>query len=396
MSEKGQHSKRPAPDRRGRSRVVLLASGVVVLAAAGGVAAVTTTGPGRHLLAIGSPGEGGGGVVPTTIAVPATTEVPLPKVVSVSPSPGSAAVASDAPITIDLSRPPAPGAPVPTLTPAVPGQWSVNGTTLTFIPTGRYQPWSVEDLTVPAGLADPETASFDVQGVSILRTEQLLAELGYLPLSFTLTDGQSALSSEPTVAADISPAALPGTFAWRFSNVPSSLSSLWAQGQDNVVLQGAVMQFESDYGLTDDGVVGPEVWKALTQAAAARQTDSAPYDYLVVSEAIPEQLSVWRDGDYIYSSAANTGVAGAATATGTFPVYSRFLTTTMTGTDPDGYHYVAPNVPWVAYFNGGDAVHGYPRASYGWPQSNGCVELPISNAQVVWSMDPIGTLVTVE
>jgi len=102
----------------------------------------------------------------------------------------------------------------------------------------------VEDLTVPAGLADPETASFDVQGVSILRTEQLLAELGYLPLSFTLTDGQSALSSEPTVAADISPAALPGTFAWRFSNVPSSLSSLWAQGQDNVVLQGAVMQFE--------------------------------------------------------------------------------------------------------------------------------------------------------
>jgi len=49
----------------------------------------------------------------------------------------------------------------------------------------------------------------------------------------------------------------------------------------------------------------------------------------------------------------------------------------------------------VAYFNGGDAVHGYPRASYGWPQSNGCVELPISNAQFVWGMDPIGTLVTV-
>ena len=68
----------------------------------------------------------------------------------------------------------------------------------------------------------------------------------------------------------------------------------------------------------------------------------------------------------------------------------------MTGTDPDGTNYVAPNVPWVAYFNGGDAVHGYPRASYGWPQSNGCVELPISNAQVVFGMDPIGTLVTVE
>lgn len=396
MSQKGQHSKPARPDGRGRHRLVLLASGVIVLAGAGGVAAVTTAGPVRHLLAIGSPGEGGGGVVPTTIAVPATTEVPLPKVVSVSPRAGSAGVASDAPISIELSRPPAPGAPVPTLTPAIPGQWSVDGATLTFIPTGRYQPWSEEDLTVPAGLADPDTASFNVQGVPILRTEQLLAELGYLPVSFTLADGQSALSSEPTVASEVSPAALPGSFSWRFSNVPSSLSSLWAQGQDNVVLQGAVMQFESNNGLTDDGVVGPQVWQALTQAVATRQTDGSPYDYLVVSEAIPEQLSVWRDGSYIYSSPANTGVTGAATATGTFPVYSRFLTTTMTGTDPDGYHYVAPDVPWVSYFNGGDAVHGYPRASYGWPQSNGCVELPISNAEVVFGMDPIGTLVTVE
>ncbi len=151
MSQKGQHSKPARPDGRGRHRLVLLASGVVVLAAAGGVAAVTTAGPVRHLLAIGSPGEGGGGVVPTTIAVPATTEVPLPKVVSVSPRAGSAGVASDAPITIELSRPPAPGAPVPTLTPAIPGQWSVDGATLTFIPTGRYQPWSEVDLTVPAG-----------------------------------------------------------------------------------------------------------------------------------------------------------------------------------------------------------------------------------------------------
>ena len=110
---------------------------------------------------------------------------------------------------------------------------------------------------------------------------------------------------------------------------------------------------------------------------------------------MPEGLSVWRDGQYIYSTPVNTGVAGAQTAIGTFPVYARYQTTTMTGTDPDGTSYSVSGVPWVAYFNGGDAVHGYWRSSYGWPQSNGCVELPISNAQVVWSMDPIGTLVTV-
>jgi peptidoglycan hydrolase-like protein with peptidoglycan-binding domain len=398
MSQKGQHSKpkeAPPPERRGRSRVVLLVTGVAVLAAAGGLAAATTSGPVRHLLAMGSPGDGGG-VVPTKLAVPATTTLPLPRVVSVSPRQGSSGVAADAPITVVLSKPPAPGAPVPTLTPAVPGQWSVNGATLTFIPTASYQPWSTEKLTVPTGLADPGTVSFSIQGVPVLRSQQLLAELGYLPVGFTLADGQPALANEPTVASEVSPAALAGTFSWRFSNIPSSLSSQWVPGQDNVVTQGAVMQFESNNGLIDDGVVGPQVWTALTQAVAARQTDSAPYDYLLVSESLPEQLSVWRDGEYIYNSLANTGVPGAVTATGTYPVYARFLTTTMTGTDPDGYHYVAPDVPWVAYFNGGDAVHGYPRSSYGWPQSNGCVELPLSNAQVVFSMDPIGTLVTVE
>ena len=73
---------------------------------------------------------------------------------------------------------------------------------------------------------------------------------------------------------------------------------------------GAVMQFESDYGLTDDGLVGPTVWKALTQAVAARQTDASPYDYLVVSESIPEQLNVWRDGPVHLQHACQHGRAG--------------------------------------------------------------------------------------
>ena len=37
----------------------------------------------------------------------------------------------------------------------------------------------------------------------------------------------------------------------------------------------------------------------------------------------------------------------------------------MSGTNPDGSHYSDPGVPWVSYFNGGDALHGFLRASYG-------------------------------
>ena len=49
----------------------------------------------------------------------------------------------------------------------------------------------------------------------------------------------------------------------------------------------------------------------------------------------------------------------------------------MRGTNPDGGTYADP-VQFVAYFNGGDALHYMPRTSYGDPQSLGCVELPLT------------------
>ena len=47
-------------------------------------------------------------------------------------------------------------------------------------------------------------------------------------------------------------------------------------------------------------------------------------------------------------------------------------------------------------FYRGDAIHAFPRASFGTPQSLGCVELPLPAAAKVWPYTPIGTLVTVE
>jgi lipoprotein-anchoring transpeptidase ErfK/SrfK len=95
----------------------------------------------------------------------------------------------------------------------------------------------------------------------------------------------------------------------------------------------------------------------------------------------------------VLSTPANTGVSGAETPTGIFPIYSRDVSTTMIGTDPDGTKYDDPDVPWVNYFNGGDAVHGYERASYGVPQSNGCVELPVATAKTVFGMLALGDIV---
>jgi hypothetical protein len=284
---------------------------------------------------------------------------------------------------------------MPALVPAAKGQWTVDGSTLTFTPSFGYAPWSTERIVVPKTLASPESSTFHVAGVPLVRVQQLLAELGYLPLDFGPGPGVSGLATAAPIAALVSPRTLPGTFTWRYSKIPVSLRALWAPGNDGVMTTGALMHFEAVENLPEDTPVDPQLWGALKEAVASRATDPVPYDYLMVSETLPEQLVVWRDGADAYSTPVNTGVPGAWTATGTYPVYARFYTTTMTGTDVDGYHYDVPDVPWVAYFNGGDAVHGYWRASYGYPQSNGCVELPIDNAQVVWSMDPIGTLVNV-
>jgi peptidoglycan hydrolase-like protein with peptidoglycan-binding domain len=173
------------------------------------------------------------------------------------------------------------------------------------------------------------------------------------------------------------------------------LDTLWQPRQYTVMVQGAVMAFEADHGLTTDGVVEDQVWADLLRAVVHHQASHLPYDYIEVSEGSPETLYVWRNGRIVYATACNTGIAARPTAFGTFPVYARYVSTTMSGTNPDGSHYSDPGVPYVAYFNGGDAVHGFLRPGYGWPQSLGCVELPYSSAAVVFNYDPIGTLVGV-
>ena len=166
-------------------------------------------------------------------------------------------------------------------------------------------------------------------------------------------------------------------------------------GTANRITQGAVMTFESQHDIKTDGVAGPAVWQQLLAAASAGTTNPAPYNYVYVSKALPETATVYSDGAAVYSTRANTGVAAAPTASGTFPVYVRYRVTTMTGTNPDGSKYSDPGIPWVSYFNGGDALHGFVRGGYGYPQSDGCVEMPPANAAVVYPLTPIGTLVTV-
>jgi lipoprotein-anchoring transpeptidase ErfK/SrfK len=159
--------------------------------------------------------------------------------------------------------------------------------------------------------------------------------------------------------------------------------------------RGALTVHQDDRGLTATGEPDRGTWGSLLSAESTYRRAPHAYTWVSVSESLPETLDVHRGKHVVFSTPVNTGVPGAETARGIFPIYSRLVSTTMSGTDVDGTKYTVPNMPWVNYFNGGDAVHGYPRGSYGFPQSNGCVELPIEAAHAVFGMLALGDIVEV-
>jgi lipoprotein-anchoring transpeptidase ErfK/SrfK len=253
--------------------------------------------------------------------------------------------------------------------------------------------------------------------------DQLLAILSYLPVSFepsssstttstttttTTLPTSSTTSTLPTSTTTTLPATTQtvtvsnptklqsGTYVWRFRSLPPAIKQQWRVGSNNVVLQGALMSFQLTHNLTTTGSMNASTWHTLVSAALRNQVDPSPYNYVYVRQTLPELLKLYVNGRVTYETYVNTGVSDAPTQTGTYPVYQRFLTTTMSGVEPDGKAYSDPGIPWVSYFHGGDALHGFIRSSYGYPQSLGCVEMPFAHAAILFPHTPIGTLVTIQ
>jgi L,D-transpeptidase catalytic domain len=334
------------------------------------------------------------------VAGAATARPPALRLVSVSPKgtgPG------DATIELRFSAPLAPltARSEPKLSPATAGAWSQpSPTTLAFTPSlGGYLPGTTVDITAPRALTATDgarlqravTVTFGVENGSDVRLAQVLADLRYLPVHLTSSAHQPRPGDTAgQIRAIFHPPAgrLELGSAW-----PAELRDLWVH-DPSTVLRGAVMAFESQHGLAMDGVASTALWRALLAARFRRQFNTAGYNYAVGTESSPETFTLYHNGRIVVQSAANTGIGGRGTAPGTYPVYERLRSQTMQGTNPDGSHY-ADFVQWVAYFNGGDAVHYIPRASYGSPQSLGCIELPYAAAEQAWGYLTYGTLVTV-
>jgi hypothetical protein len=366
----------------------------------------------RSQVTVAHPAEAGSIAV---AAAPRSWEsLPAPSLVSwfpagsatsavLSPRPGTRISPTSA-ISLTFSKPVAEalGGALPRLQPAAAGSWHVTEShTVVFQPRGYgFGLGTPVTLTMPRsvriiggqGGGTSNLASWTVPSGSIVRVQQILAQLGYLPVRFR-ADRPVPLTPAAQVSAAVNPPA--GSFSWRYGNIPGSLRGLWQPGEENVVTRGALMAFQNAHELTTDGEAGGAAWRELIKAAISGRRTTGGYSYVTVNES-SQSLALWHDGSINLTTPVNTGIASRPTEKGTFPVFEHIASGTMSGTNPDGSHYEDPGVPWISYFNGGDALHGFERASYGAPQSLGCVEMQPQTAGKVWPYTPIGTLVHVE
>jgi hypothetical protein len=377
--------------RSKKTRVIAAVTAVVALLAGGAVYLLT---------------KGGGSSAPTAVTLPGPF-----RVISVTPTSGSADANGSLPVRVTFSAPPNGRSPMPTLTPSVPGNWQIIGDSMVFTPKTAFGPSTKITLSVPAGrsgvrsaagltLRSPKTEVYTTAKFSTLRLAQILSQLGYLPMMWESPNlamqTESAVNLRKTgLAGELGAAYDPpaGIFTMD-TGYPASLASKFSPDLQNVVVRGAIMAFQSEHKMSVSGNVNLAFWVALFKAALAGQVNANGYTYAVASQVDPETLTIYHNGHVVLTSPANTGIPSAPTANGTFPVYEKFLQTWMSGTNPGGSHY-HDLVQYVSYFNGGDAVHYFARGAYGFQQSLGCVELPLTQAKQAYPYLTLGSLVTV-
>ena len=386
------------PKRRGAA----LTAGGAALVLASGVMFVAFASPGSHASLVSSEG-------PENATKPLLPAAAM-QMVSMTPAAGAKGVKGTSSIRVQFSLPLAPNSPMPTLSPSIAGQWAVQGNAAVFTPAVGWTQKTKVTVKIPGGLAGVVSAagatagdggtlgsnvsqSFTTGSFSNMRLQQLMAQLGYLPMTWKAKSGPAigvASAKAQLAAAYKAPA---GTFTWQ-SGWPWALRSQWKAGSANILQVGAIRAFESVHNMTMDGIAGKTVWSKLLTAVAKGQKNPNGYTYALANQHYPESLTLWHNGKAVLHTLVNTGIPGRSTVDGTFPVYLKYYFTYMDGTNPDGSKYHDP-VYFANYFNGGDAVHEFARYSYGSYQSLGCVELPWAAAKKAYGYLSYGSLVTV-
>ena len=119
---------------------------------------------------------------------------------------------------------------------------------------------------------------------------------------------------------------------------------------------------------------------------------AAVYGERWIDVDLSQQRVYAYEGDTLMNSfLVSTGTWMYPTVTGTYKIWIKLRSTTMTG---PGYY--LPNVPYTMYFYKGYGLHGtYWHNNFGTPMSHGCVNLSIPDSQWLYNFASVGTTVNV-
>ena len=102
-----------------------------------------------------------------------------------------------------------------------------------------------------------------------------------------------------------------------------------------------------------------------------------------------QTLTAYIGESAVFTAVVSTGRSATPTVEGTYRVYSKYVSTHMSGPG-----YSLPNVPHVMFFYRGYSIHGtYWHNNFGTPMSHGCVNMTRADAKWLYNWTPMGTKV---
>ncbi len=142
----------------------------------------------------------------------------------------------------------------------------------------------------------------------------------------------------------------------------------------------------------------PSVSTSLAvQYTAAKTVETQAYDKWFVADVTTKRMYAYENTTLVRSFLISAGAPATPTVLGTYKIYAKYPSQTMTGFNADGSRYRQPDVPYVNYFTGGYAIHGnyWRPASYfgNINSSHGCIGINVDDAAWIYNWAPIGTTV---
>ncbi|MDX1600788.1 MAG: L,D-transpeptidase, partial [Anaerolineales bacterium] len=171
-------------------------------------------------------------------------------------------------------------------------------------------------------------------------------------------------------------------FAWVLGGTYTSRQPGPAAPQTNHWVNRYELVYIHDQQQVGDFVwyrIGPDEWIEQRLVAVVRPDGTKPEDVegdrWISIDLYEQTLSVYEQGELVYATLVSTGLRGWWTQPGTFQVYAKLDSDTMSGAfeaDRSDYYYLE-DVPWTLYYDQARAIHGaYWHNGFGYPRSHGC------------------------